>query len=216
MTTKELNNFNPVKKPDTTIYHPLTTITPALLLLTLVIMALTACLFEEKDSVTLKQNYVILDFENEEQLDELSWKCGTTYELSREHAATGQYSLKIEMYPKVTWPGFGKGIKKSWAGYNYLSINIFNPAPETVQLSYRIDDRHDNPPYNDRANGRLLIVPGTNLISFNLKELKTSDSKRHLNLNEVCSLLLFLHNPNQKTTLYLDDLTLSNIPTESK
>ena len=150
-----------------------------------------------------------MDFEGDEQLDELSWKCGTTYERTKEHATSGQYSLKVEMYPTVAWPGFGKAIKISWADYNYLSLNIFNPSTEPIHLSYRIDDRRNSPPYADRANGRLLINPGTNTITFNLKELKTSDGKRPLDLEKICSFLLFLHNPKKKVTLFLDDLAVS-------
>ncbi|MEA3333770.1 MAG: hypothetical protein U9Q58_09250, partial [Pseudomonadota bacterium] len=169
-----------------------------------------------KDLAKNIQKIIIMDFESDEQLDELSWKCGTTYERTKEHATSGQFSLKIEMYPKVTWPGFGKGIKKSWTGYDYLSINIFNPSPELIRLSYRIDDRRDNPPYADRANGRLLINPGANTITFNLKELKTSDGKRPLDLDKICSFLLFLHRPKEIVTLFLDDLTIFRVSKKSK
>ena len=156
-----------------------------------------------------QQKLVLLDFESDEQLDELGWKCGTTYERTKEYAVSGQYSLKMEMYPRVTWPGFSKSIKTSWAGYNNLSLNIFNPESSPIHIFYRIDDRCGNPPYADRANGRFLLNPGANTLSLNLKELKTSDGKRHLDLTTICSFLLFLHQPHEKTTLYLDDLTLT-------
>ncbi len=221
MTTKELkrlhipNQRNP-DKPGVTVLRRFMTINLVLLLLTILILAPPAPASDQKGARGNRQKNVLMDFENDEQLDELSWKCGTTYERVKEHASSGQYSLKIEMYPAVTWPGFGKGIKKSWAGYNYLSINIFNPAAESIRLSYRIDDRRNSPPYADRANGRILINPGPNTITFNLQELKTSDGKRPLNLNRICSFLLFLHEPEEKITLFLDDLTLSTFPPESK
>lgn len=214
MTTKYLTPHHPPhfqnpKRSATTVFRPFLTINLSFLLLAILILALPTQASEQKDLAKNIQKIIIMDFESDEQLDELSWKCGTTYERTKEHATSGQFSLKIEMYPKVTWPGFGKGIKKSWTGYDYLSINIFNPSPELIRLSYRIDDRRDNPPYADRANGRLLINPGANTITFNLKELKTSDGKRPLDLEKICSFLLFLHNPEKKVTLFLDDLAVT-------
>ena len=221
MTTKELSHFcNPhfhtPKKPAATVLRSFRAINLVFLLLAILILATPSLAFDRKGVQESKQRYVILDFENDEQLDELSWKCGTIYERVKEHATSGRYSLKIEMYPKVTWPGFGKGIKMSWAGYDYLSINIFNPATETIRLAYRIDDRRNSPPYADRANGRLLIKPGANTISFDLKELKTSGSKRPLDLDKICSFLLFLHRPEKIVTLFLDDLAVSRISNESE
>ena len=221
MTKKELNHFqnphrhNP-KTVATTVLRSFITVNLAFLLLATLILPTPTLAFDRNKAQESKQKYVILDFESEEQLDELSWKCGTTYERVKEHATSGQYSLKIEMYPKTTWPGFGKSIKMSWAGYDYLSLNIFNPASESIRLAYRIDDRRDSPPYADRANGRLLIKSGANTISFNLNELKTSGSKRLLDLDKICSFLLFLHNPEVKVTLFLDDLAVSTFLPEPK
>ncbi len=164
---------------------------------------------EQKSITSSQQKLILLDFESDKQLDELGWKCGTNYERSQEYTVSGRYSLKMEMYPRVTWPGFSKIVKTSWAGYDNLSFDIFNPAPDSIQISYRIDDRRNNPPYADRVNGRFLLKPGPNTIRLNLKELKTSDGKRHLDLSKICSFLLFLHQPQKKVTLYLDDLILT-------
>jgi|GEM_PF-1339391 len=164
----------------------------------------------EQTSIASSQyQLILLDFESDKQLDDLGWKCGTNYERSQEHATSGRHSLKMEMYPGVTWPGFSKVIKNSWAGYDNLSLNIFNPAADPLQISYRIDDRRENPPYADRVNGRLQLKAGANTIRLNLKKLKTSDGKRHLDLSKICSFLLFLHQPQKKITLYLDDLILT-------
>lgn len=209
MTKIEFNHFHTAKKPGPTISLPFRTINPVFLFFAILLLASPTQASEQKIKQESKQRYVIMDFESDKQLDELSWKCGTTYELSREHATSGQYSLKIAMYPKVNWPGFGKGIKRSWIGYNYLSINIFNPSIKPVLLSYRIDDSRDNPPYADRANGRLQIKPGANTIILNLEDLKTSDDRRTLDLDKICSFLLFLHRPEEIITLFLDDLAIS-------
>lgn len=152
---------------------------------------------------------VIYDFENDEQLDRITWQCGSIYERVAdftEGPADGNHLLKVEMFPKSEWPGFATPIKFSLAPYNHLSIEIFNPAPAPLRLSWRIDDRPDSPPYNDRANGSTTLDPGPNRLSFNLKELKTSDGQRHLDTDKIRSLNLFLHRPATKTTIYLDNL----------
>jgi len=157
------------------------------------------------DRVTLR-NMVLLDFESDQQLDNLDWHCGTIYQRVREHAADGNFSLKIEMYPKVEWPGFGTPIKTDLSSCRTLQITIFNPAQEAIKLSYRIDDRVDNPLYGDRVNGQKNIDPGFNTIIFDLEKLRTSGSKRPLDRSRINRLYLFLHRPAGKKILYLDHL----------
>ena len=151
---------------------------------------------------------VLYDFEHDSQLDNLSWKCGTVYQRVKEHGSSGSYSLMVEMYPGVEWPGFGFGVKDGWEGYSTLSLYIFNPAAEPVTLTCRIDDRKDDPPYADRVNRRITLEPGGNLVTFDLRELWTSGTNRRLNLEDICCFLLFMHRLDHRVVIYLDDITL--------
>ena len=152
---------------------------------------------------------VLYDFEDGSQLDSLSWKCGTLYRRVHEHAASGTYSLMVEMYPGVEWPGFGFGVKDGWNGYQRLSIHIFNPASVPLTLTCRIDDRRDNPPYADRVNRRITLEPGDNNVIFNLSELRTSGTGRRLNPGNICCFLLFMHRLDHVVTIYIDDIVLT-------
>lgn len=151
---------------------------------------------------------ILYDFEDNSQLDSLSWKCGTVYSRSRRFQSSGSWCLKVEMYPEAEWPGFGFGVRDNWEDYDTLSLYVYNPEQYNLTISYRIDDRRDNPPYSDRINGRISLKPGANFLNFNLAQLKTSGTRRHLHREDICCFLLFLHRPPDRITIFLDDIAL--------
>ncbi len=176
-----------------------------LICLILMFSVLTGCSLRKHDE---KVPRVLYDFEDDSQLDSLSWKCGTIYERVQEHKASGAYSLMVEMYPGVEWPGFGMAVRDGWKGYSELSFHVFNPSSEPLIISYRIDDSRSNPPYADRANGRISIRPGSSTVTLDIAHMKTSGTERLLRLEKVCCFLMFLHRPDHKATIFLDDITL--------
>lgn len=167
----------------------------------------TAC---TADSNPGKKETTLFDFETEAELDLLHWECGAFMERDAQHAASGQYSLRVEMYPNGEYPGFKAGFAEGWQGYKRLSIDIYNPGDEEIKFSYRIDDRNDNPPFADRANGHVMLRPGRNTFSLDLENLKTSGTDRRLALQKISSLGLFVHQPPRKLVLYLDRVRLQN------
>ncbi len=122
------------------------------------------------------------------------------------HATSGQFSLRLEMYENAEYPGFGATINESWVGAGKVMFDIFNPA-SAMTLSYRIDDKAD-PAYADRVNGRLLVKPGKNTFTFDLSTIQTSGTERKPDLSTIRNLLLFVHRPEEKITLYLDNIRL--------
>ncbi|MEW6520664.1 MAG: hypothetical protein AB1461_14760 [Thermodesulfobacteriota bacterium] len=149
-------------------------------------------------------------FEDEAELDQLHWQCGTFMEQDLRHATAGRYSLRVEMYPSAEYPGFKAGFTRGWQGYKKLLVDIYHPGSAAMTIAYRIDDRDDNPPYEDRANGRIVLQPGANIVSLDLENLKTSGSDRRLDLTRIRGLCLFVHRPPQPVILYLDQLRLVN------
>ena len=175
--------------------------------LTLMFIFALAPLTTHNSAKSNQESTVIFDFEDEGQLDELRWQCGSTYTIVEAADNAGRHRLKVEMFPTVEWPGFAAPIKTSLAPYDYLYIEVFNPAKNSFNLAYRIDDRPSSPDYSDRVNGSRLIQPGRNLLTFDLRTLKTSDGRRRLEADKICNFMLFLHYPAEKTTIYLDNLT---------
>ncbi len=151
---------------------------------------------------------VLFDFEHDSDLDRLSWKCGSLYSRSREYQSSGEFALKVEMYPSAQWPGFGFGVRDGWEGYRQLSLAVFNPSDSEITMTCRIDDSRHNPPYEDRVNHRVTLKPGTNFLHFDLEQLRTSGTKRALRLEDICCFLMFVHSPPERLAIFVDDIIL--------
>ncbi|MCD6389270.1 MAG: hypothetical protein J7L69_07645 [Desulfobulbaceae bacterium] len=151
---------------------------------------------------------VLYHFENENELDNISWNCRTFYARDKSFATEGNFSLKVEMYPS-SYPGFKSGkMEHNWSQYRCLNMDIHYPGPEPLRLAYRIDDRHDNPDYDDRVNGSFTLLPGANPVTLDLAELRTSGTRRPLILSHIDKFCIFLGHPEQPVTFFLDNIRL--------
>ena len=170
------------------------------ILLAVVCLALAACERERKAELML------YDFNHEADLDNLSWSCRTLYALDERHAVSG-FSLRLEMYP-ADYPGLkSRRMENNWQGYRMLCLEIFNPGPD-LRLACRLDDRDDNPSYADRVNLPVYLHPGANRVRLDLTALRTSGTKRPLDLSHIYGMYFFLCSPPEKTTLFIDDICL--------
>jgi len=151
---------------------------------------------------------ILFDFEQTAELDLLHWQCGSFMEQDTHHATSGQYSLRVEMYPSAEYPGFKAGFTEGWQGYKKLLVDIYHPGGNEMKIAYRIDDRDDNPSFADRANGTVVLKPGSNIFTIDLENLKTSGTDRRLDLAKICGLYLFVLRPPQPITLFLDKVRL--------
>ncbi len=147
------------------------------------------------------------DFETEDILDTLSWKCKTIFSLSDKHTTSGQKSLKLELYPSP-YPGITlKNFNPNWSKHNFLKFNIYNQEDISLRLAIRIDDKKD-PSFNNRYNHPIVLNPGMNHISIPLNSLVTSGTNRNINLPSVQRVILFLVQPKEKRIIYLDNVRL--------
>ncbi len=161
-----------------------------------------------------KETLVLFDFESEEGLDQLNWKCHTLYSLSSQHAAHGTSSLKLEMYPSA-YPGLSPVLtRRNWQGYGAFCFEVYNPMPHPVLLSLRIDDKKEALEYTGRYQKSIQIQPGANSIQIPLESLKTSETLRPLNLNTIHRFLVFMVNPGIRHVLHLDYFRLESFMQE--
>jgi hypothetical protein len=155
-----------------------------------------------------KGERILFDFESDSELDQFYWKCHTLSSLSEEHASHGKQSLKMELLPDE-YPGIFPMISNpDWRGFSSLCFDVFNAQKTNVPLTVRIDDRKDYPGYGDRYNTTFLLAPGQNAISISLKDLRTSQTGRPLNLKEVYRVIIFVTKPQYKIILYVDYIRL--------
>jgi hypothetical protein len=151
--------------------------------------------------------FVLYDFETDEELNRLHWHCHTLYSLSDQYGTHGLRSLKMELFPS-DYPGLDTILQdRDWANFSFLGIDIYNPEQEEIVISIRIDDKN-NPDYNDRYNKKFFIKPGLNRLSVSLNRLYTSDRTRTLNLETIRKFLLFIPHPQKKVVLYVDYIRL--------
>jgi hypothetical protein len=157
----------------------------------------------------IQKELVLFDFELDQDLDRVHWKCHTLLSLSDEHATHGMKSLRLELFPSP-YPGLNPALdKKDWRGYSSLCLDLFNPDNEDRKIVIRIDDKEDANDYADRYNKSFLLRPGTNKIEIPLNSLITSSTNRALNLRKIYKYLIFMVSPVQKTVLYVDYIRLN-------
>ncbi len=152
--------------------------------------------------------YVLFDFESDSELDRVNWECHSLFELSEKHAVHGNYALELKLFP-TKYSGFTPviGIEK-WRSYSYLKFDVYNASAKQVRLNIRIDDQTPIPPYEERCYVNLMLKPGANQFGIDIHELKTTDTKRKLDLDNICKLVFFLYQPNETHVLYFDFIRL--------
>jgi hypothetical protein len=159
---------------------------------------------------TRPKNLILFDFELDNELDKLHWKCHTLLNLSDEYAIHGKKSLRMEVYPSEC-PGLAPNLKTNdWQGYESFKFDAFNPLDKEVRVTVRIDDRGDNPDYADRYNHGFILIPGWNKLDIPLNDLITSGTDRKLDLKNIQGLVIFMVSPSEKVTIYVDYIRLES------
>lgn len=156
-------------------------------------------------SCQTKQHPFSYDFEMESDLNAITWKCKTLLSLSDKYVTSGKKSLKLQLYPSP-YPGLTiENFNPDWSEYHFLDFDVYNPENTPLKLALRIDDR-PYPSYGDRYNNTIVINPRTNHISISLDYLHTSETERKLNLSSIKKFIIFMVDPTEKHTIYLDNL----------
>jgi hypothetical protein len=154
---------------------------------------------------------VLYDFESESVFGQFHWKCHTLFSLSDKYAVHGEKSLKLELFPS-SYPGLSPALKHhDWRNYHALCFEVYNPTPERVKLTLRIDDKKKSLKYSDRYNNSFMIMPGANTLNIPLDSLKTSKTDRPLELKNIYRFLVFMSHPEKRHVLYLDYFRLISI-----
>ncbi len=151
---------------------------------------------------------VLYDFEREGDLDRLEWKCFTQFSISKDHATSGKYSLKLELYPSNFPQLLTKTEKKDLSGYKAISIDIFNSEKREIPVYIRIDDKKMVPEYGDRYTGSYMLKEGKNRIIVPLNNIKTESGDRSLDLKSIYRLFVFMKHPKKRTVLFIDSIRL--------
>ena len=174
------------------------------------LMALVSGLCACSEKPCEKSSFLINGFETDGDLDRLNWKCRTLFALSDKGVTQGRSSLELTMTPSL-YPGVSfRDYPRSWSCFSALGLSVFNPGSEAVTMTLRIDDKEEEPEYEDRVNLRIVIGPGMNRIRIPFHRL-VCPSGRKLDTDHVFSLMFFCVSPPAEVVLYLDDLRLGDL-----
>lgn len=152
---------------------------------------------------------VLHDFETDADLDRVHWSCHQLYALSVEHVASGRHSLEMKLYP-ADYPGLALKLShRDWRRYDAVAFDIFNPQPEALEITVRIDDKTDYPEFEDRYNERFTLSPGATVVRIPLDTLRTSGGdRRRLDLSRIFRFMFFLVDNRELRTLFVDHIRL--------
>ena len=147
--------------------------------------------------------FVLADFESDDDLNRVHWQCHTLFFLSDENVTHGKKSLRIELYPS-NYPGLSfKLTKNDWSKYKNLAFDVFNPQKE-ISITVRIDDALEYPGYEDRFNKKFAIKHGLNRINIPFNSMRTSGTERIIDPKNIFRFLIFISYPHEKSVLFID------------
>ncbi|MEC7377388.1 MAG: succinyl-CoA synthetase subunit beta [Pseudomonadota bacterium] len=135
--------------------------------------------------------------------------------LSRQHTVEHPYSLRVdlgtELYSGVTL----HNLPSDWRGYDRLAITLFNPDPEPLTMTLRINDvAHDRGAnaYSDRFNTQLTLAPGLNTFELSLQQVASALRQRRMDMDQIRRLGLFAVRLPAPRSVFLVDLRLIGTP----
>ena len=155
---------------------------------------------------------LINSFESRHELQQLyannsSVKIQQTQQFHTHGIASAQISLDTHPYSGVSLLGsYG-----DWNGYAALSLDLFNPDAEPLELVVRIadvqHDRGDNS-FNDRFNRRILLQQGWNQVRIDLNDVRTAPHKRVMHMHQISDITIFAASLPRPRDFYLDNVKL--------
>ena len=163
--------------------------------------------------ITMHNQFPLLNsFESRHELQQLHAnntlvKIQQTQQFHTHGISSAQVSLATHPYSGVSLLGsYG-----DWNGYAALSLDLFNPDTEPLELVVRIadvqHDRGDNN-FNDRFNRRILLQQGWNQVQIDLNDVRNAPYKRVMHMHQISDITIFAVGLLRTREFYLDNVKL--------
>ena len=124
------------------------------------------------------------------------------------HATEGKYSLKVTLNPGE-YPGISMDyLQNDWRGYRILSFDTFVEGYAPLEITVRVNDRKHNNEFTDRFNKSLQLLPGTNHITIDLKDIMKAPKGRVMDMAEITNICIFAYRLKGQRTVYFDNFRL--------
>lgn len=161
------------------------------------------------DAIAWRQFPLLSGFET--RLEASRWGGSATRDIADDFYFSGTSSLQVGLTTQ-RYSGIGlKSFPQNWGDYSAVSLQVFNPDQEPLQLHFRIHDqfhRENGNTYGDRFNASFKITPGWNHLRVSLADVAKAPKKRLLDLTRIAGMGVFVGKIPQSRTIYLDDVKL--------
>ncbi len=165
------------------------------------------------DVIALRQFPLLAGFET--PLEGSRWSGSARRDVENNTHFSGKSSLRVKLTTQ-RYSGIGlKDFPRDWSGYSAVSLQVFNPDQETLQLHFRIHDQyhssHDNVhnnAYRDRFNTSFKLKPGWNHLQIALSKVAHAPKDRLLDLVHVAGMGVFVGKLKKPRIIYLDEVKL--------
>ena len=108
------------------------------------------------------------------------------------------------------WPAFELTEPFSkWNGYQYLTVDIYNPHVKEISLHLRVHDKQHNHSYNDRFNKVYSLPHGPSTLKILLDYIKNQPKTRKLDMHNIDNIMFFMSNPSAEYIVYFDNIQLT-------
>ena len=162
------------------------------------------------ESAARREFPVLADFES--SLEFGRWYGKAKSQIDYEVVRSGKGSMKLfltrEIYSGIHllhFPG-------DWRNYRSLKFSIYNSAPDTLIMEFRIHDRRhttSGQSYRDRFNKRLPLSHGWNDLEIALKEVEKSPANRSMDIGDIKGMGFFTVKLDSPVTVYIDYVRLT-------
>ncbi len=129
-----------------------------------------------------------------------------------ESASAGLSSMQVDIFPghfsgvRMTWP------VPDWRGYKWLNCDVQLLGDEPVGLTLKLyDEQHASSGFerSDRFERTIEVRPGQfQTLRIRLADVVDAPVTRSLNLEQVAGLELFVTQPTNATTVFVDNIRL--------
>lgn len=162
------------------------------------------------DDLIVRQQFPILsNFET--ALEVTRWSGSAQRKIDHKIHFSGKSSLRLELTTQ-RYSGVGlKDFPPDWSDYRAVSLQVFNPDSEPLDLHFRIHDQQHRlykNAYSDRYNTTFNIHPGWNHLQVSLADVAQAPKNRQLDLSHVAGLGVFVGKLDKPRTIYLDEVKL--------
>jgi len=167
-----------------------------------------------RDDVDIQSNFPqIAEFESAGTLKRWDTLHVKRFEIDDNLHVEGQSSAIVEFgpgrYPSVSL----FALFPDWSAYNYLNLSVHNDQKEALELEVKVYDhqhRKNGSEYHDRFNLEVVARPGWNTLKIRILDIYHAPKERHMEINDIAGLSVFLSDLKTSKSIHLDNVHLSN------